>query len=273
MPAQQVQDEDMVLSLKRGLDVLRCFKVGDGPLSVSQIATRTSLPRQTANRLVYSLAQLGCLDRRQADGRYLLGPRPLGLGRSVLANLPIRSAVHPIMQRLADKCDTSVGLGVAHELEMVYIEYCVSSRTVSFWLRVGSIIPLATTAMGRAYLWAIDRKRRTMLLAQIKREAGSQAAGLMASIDRSFRELDQSGFCSTFPSSRDDICGVGAPLVFNNGDTVLALNCGAATLGLDERRFRDKCGPALVKAVADIKKAVGNVDADYLGVAYSLGLG
>ena len=271
MSAQQAQDQDMVLSLKRGLDVLRCFKVGDGPLSVSQIAARTSLPRQTANRLVYSLAQLGCLDRRQADGRYLLGPRPLGLGRALLANLPIRSAVHPIMQRLAEERDTSVGLGVAHELEMIYIEYCVSSRTVSFWLRVGSIIPMATTAMGRAYLWALDRKKRTMLLGQIKREAG-QTAGLMASIDRSFRELDRFGFCSTFPSSRDDICGVGAPLVFNNGDTVLALNCGAATLGLDERRFRDECGPALVKAVADIKKAVGAVDADYLGVANSLGL-
>ena len=261
----------MILSLKRGLDVLRCFKVDDGPLSVSQIAARTALPRQTANRLVYSLTRLGCLDRRQADGRYQLGPRSLGLGRALLANLPIRGIVRPIMQRLADTRDTSVGLGVAHELDMLYVEYCVSSRTVSFWLRVGSIIPMANTAMGRAWLWAVDRKQRAALLGRIRRDAGGRASGLMASIDRSFRELDRTGFCSTFPSSRDDICGVGAPLVFNNGDTALALNCGAATLGLDERRFRDECGPALVKAVADIKVAVGTVDADYLGIADSLG--
>jgi hypothetical protein len=51
---------------------------------------------------------------------------------------------------------------------------------------------------------------------------------------------------------------------------VLALNCGSARLGLNERRFRNECGPALREAVAEIKNAVGQVKADYLGIADSL---
>jgi IclR family transcriptional regulator, positive regulator for flagellar biogenesis len=259
-----------IVSLAHGLDIMRCFAPSDASLRVSEIAARTGLPRQTVQRLAYTLSVLGCLESRTETGHYRLGPRLLGAGRTLLAHLPLRDIARPIMQRLADANHTSVALGAPHELEMLYLEYCVSPRTVTFLLRIGSAIPVATTAMGRAWLWALGTRRRSMLLARIKRDAGRQGEALASAIQQSFRELDRDGFCTTFPSSRTDICGVGAPLVFNNGDTVLAMNCGSARLGLNERRFRSECGPALREAVAEIKNAVGQVNADYLGIADSL---
>jgi DNA-binding IclR family transcriptional regulator len=260
-----------ILSLERGLAVLRAFQPALGPMSVPEVAARTGLPRQTANRLVHSLVSLGCLERREADGRYQAGRRLVDAGRSLLMNLPIRGIARPIMQRIASAHDTFVGLGVAHELDMIYIEYCASASTVTFRLRVGSSIPMAMTAMGRAYLWALPPAGRRPLMNRIRREAGKNAPAVIASIERSLRELDTRGYCATFPSARQDICGVGAPIVFNRGDTVLAMNCGAARLGLDERRFRDECGPALLRAASELADAVGAKEAEYFGVAESLG--
>lgn len=255
-----------VKSLERGLALLRCFRPGSGPLTIAQIARQAGMPRQSANRLVRSLVQLGCLAPHPSAGRYQMGSRMVGLGRAVLSQLPIAEIVQPIMQRLADEHQTSVGLGVGHQLDMIYIQYCASVKAVSFRLRVGSTIPMATTAMGRAYLWGLDPDARGEALRWVRWEAGEDADAIVRLIAGSFEEIDSLGFCATLPSSRGDISGVGAPLVLNGGDTVMALNCGMARLGLDEEAFRRRCGPALVKVVAEIKDVLGNVDPEYLGI-------
>jgi DNA-binding IclR family transcriptional regulator len=126
------------------------------------------------------------------------------------------------------------------------------------------------TAMGRAYLWALEAPRQSRLLAAIRQQAPENGDTVIASIKSSFGELERDGFCCTFPSARTDICGVGAPLVFNGGDTILALNCGSARLGLNERRFRADCGPALLGAIAQIKNTLGRISAEELGIADSL---
>jgi DNA-binding IclR family transcriptional regulator len=262
-----------IASLKNGLAVLRCFTAEQPLLKIGELSARTGLPRQTVQRLAYTLARLGCLENDAQEGRYRLGQRLLPAGRTMLSQLSLREQCRPIMQRLADETGTSVALGAGHELQMLYLEYCVSRRAVTFVLRSGSGIPMAQTALGRAYLWALAARRRSPLLAAIRREAGGQGAELLAAIQDSFRELDKDGFCCTFPSARSDICGVGAPLVFNGGDTILAINCGAARLGLNERRFRRECGPPLLRAIADIKNAIGTVSAEQLGIAESLSRG
>jgi DNA-binding IclR family transcriptional regulator len=259
-----------IASLEHGLDVLRCFAPNDASLRISEIARRTGLPRQTVQRLAYTLTVLGCLECRTEAGHYRLGPRLLSTGRALLSNVPWRDVVRPILQRVANAHNTSVALGAHHDREMIYLEYCVSPRAVTFLLRLGSAIPVATTAMGRAWLWALASRQRAAMMKRIRREGGTGGVALVADIQQSFRELDRDGFCSTFPSSRDDICGVGVPLVLNDGDTVLAVNCGSARPGLDERRFRSECGPALREAVVELRRAIGRLDAEQLGVADSL---
>jgi IclR family transcriptional regulator, positive regulator for flagellar biogenesis len=261
---------DAIASLGHAFDVLRCFTAERPSLKVSELANATGLPRQTVQRLAHTLAELGCLETQAGEARYRLGRRLLPTGRAALARLAWRERCRPILQRLADDTGTSVALGTADGLEMLYLEYCVSAQAVTFVLRTGSSIPLSMTAMGRAYLWALGGRRRASILSAIRREAGHGGAEVVASIQNSFQELDSDGYCCTFPSARTDICGVGAPLVLNGGDTVLAVNCGAARLGLDEGQFRSECGPALRHCVDQLRAAIGDLPAEELGIAESL---
>ena len=259
--------ESQIVSLRRGLDILRCFREGDSALSVIEIAKRASLAKPTARRLMATLAHVGCLKRRPEDGRYQLQPWALTIGRRVLDGLPLREIARPALQRIAKVHRAAVALGAPHQLSMICLDYCVAPAAGTPLLSVGSVLPMAQTALGNAYLWALPPERREVMLNWL-RQAGNQAAPDPVTLGRAFTELDEHGVCSSNSGWRRGIFALAAPLVFADG-TVLALNCAAAQLGLKERRFRDECGPDLLAAVAEIRNAVGAVDADWLGMGVS----
>jgi IclR family pca regulon transcriptional regulator len=68
---------DFVEALARGLDIITAFSPTATALSVSQVATRTSLPRPTARRLLLTLEQLGYV--RSNRGQYTLTTKVLEL--------------------------------------------------------------------------------------------------------------------------------------------------------------------------------------------------
>jgi DNA-binding IclR family transcriptional regulator len=261
------ETEPQIVSLRRGLDILRCFREGDGALSVIEIARRTGLAKPTASRLMHTLAGTGCLERRPEDGRYQLRPWSLTIGRRVLEGLAVREIARPALQRLAKAHHAAVALGAAHQIDMICLDYCVDPTAGTPRLSVGSVVPMGKTALGSAYLWALSPDRRAAMLERLA-QAGERAAPDPAVIDKAFAELDEHGMCSSHNGWRRWTFALAAPLVFADG-TVLALNCAVAQLGLNERRFRDECGPDLLGAVAEIRNAVGPVDADWLGVGAS----
>lgn len=259
--------ESQIVSLRRGLEILRCFREGDAALSVIEIARRTGLAKPTASRLMHTLASAGCLERRPEDGRHQLRPWSLTIGRRVLEGLPLREIARPVLQRLARAHHAAVALGAPHQINMICLEYCVDPTAGTPRLSVGSVLPMGKTALGRAYLGALPPERRWAMLMRLE-QAGRQASGDPAAIGRAFAELNEHGMCSSHDGWRRGIFALAAPLVFADG-TVLALNCAVPRLGLNEQRFRDECGPDLLGAAADIRNAVGPVDADWLGVGAS----
>ena len=67
----------------------------------------------------------------------------------------------PLMQELATYSGASVSLGARDRLSMIYIEHCRGPSALTLSMDVGARIPLATSAIGRAYLAAIAWMRRT----------------------------------------------------------------------------------------------------------------
>src|SRR5690242_18072960 len=145
-------DRSFVVALSRGLDVLRAFRPNDGLLGNQEIVERTGLPKPTVSRLTYTLTKLGYLTHVERLGKYQLAPATLALGYSALANMRIRQLARGAMQELADYTGGSVALGTRDRLDLIYVEHCRSKRGMMLRLSLGSRIPIATTAMGRALI-------------------------------------------------------------------------------------------------------------------------
>lgn len=258
-PAQlrEAADRGFVVALARGLDVLRAFHANDGLLGNQEIAARTNLPRPTVSRLTYTLTKLGYLAQVPRFEKYQLAPAAMALGYSALANLGVRHLSESYRDELMRQTGGAVAVGARDRLSMIYFGQSRSDLTVGVQLDVGSRIPIATTAMGRAYIWALPDDERAALLRELREHYGSRWPKLRAGIERAGESVRRHGFAMSAGEWQDDVHAVGAALKLNDGTGPYAFNCGAPAFRFTEDKLRNDIGPRLVSMVRNIEAALG----------------
>lgn len=101
-------------AVARGMAVLRAFGFDRQLLGNIELAEATGLPKPTVSRLTYTLTQLGYLRYREEFGKYELAAGVVSLAYPYLVNMPVPTVARPLMEELAERTGTNVGLGV-HE--------------------------------------------------------------------------------------------------------------------------------------------------------------
>lgn len=251
------------ISLRRGLEILRVFQIDEGAISNNQLCERTGLPKSTIARFTATFVKLGYLRQDEPFGRYHLTDKTVHLGRAFLDNMPICRVAQPLMQAFADKLSVSVALGMGERASIVCIVCCQGLGTIARRVRPGALLPMGETAIGGAFLAALPPARRAWHLAEIAAASGDAADERIAAIERNIEEIRQSGFChSEGASSRDDYM-IGAPVVLNNGDSVLALGCLGRSHEMNEPQVLKGLGSAL----RDLSTKIANAMSD---LGYSL---
>ncbi|WP_146201882.1 IclR family transcriptional regulator [Teichococcus aestuarii] len=243
--ADYASDRRFVWALARGMEVLRAFEPGRGPLGVGEIAALTGLPKPTVSRLTYTLAELGYLRVLHKQGRYEPAPALLALGYPVLANLRVRQAAHDHMRQLAQETGTAVGLASRDRLSMIYVENTASSALATLRLGIGSRVEMARSALGRAFLAALGETERDYLLERLARRYGAAWAELKPRVLDGIAQVQARGFCIVDGEWQPDVRTAGAPLVSLDGTTIMAMNIGAPGYMLDQARLEKELGPRI----------------------------
>ncbi|MGJ4940193.1 IclR family transcriptional regulator [Bradyrhizobium sp. HKCCYLS1011] len=251
-------DRSFVIALSRGLDVLRAFRPNDGLLGNQEIAARTNLPKPTVSRLTYTLTKLGYLMPVPRFEKYQLAPAAMALGYAALANLGVRHLSEPFREQLMRETGGAVAIGARDRLSMIYFGQS-RNGVVNVQLDVGSRIPIATTAMGRAYIWALPDEERIALLRELRDHYGSRWPKMRDGIERSGETVAKYGFAISAGEWQDDVHAVGVALKLNDGTGPYAVNCGAPAFRFTEERLRTDVGPRLVAMVRTIEAALGGV--------------
>lgn len=247
------EDRHFVTALARGLDVLACFKSGQSLLGNLEISKRCNLPKSTVSRLTYTLTKLGYLVYVEEFGKYRLGSRTLSLGSSVLSNLDIRLIARPLMQELADATQTMVSLGSCDRLSMIYIENARSSSALTLSLDVGSRIPTATSAMGRAYLAGISNNELESFLKLLEIQDAKNFPKLKAGIDKAIKQYKELGCACSFGDWQKDVNAIAVPFQPGPGLAMLSINCGGPAFNLSPEFLLDKVRPKLLMLVQQIQ--------------------
>lgn len=254
--ASEIKDRQFVIALARGLDVLRAFTPQDGLLGNQEIAARTGLPKPTVSRLTHTLTRLGYLTHSERLGKYQLGTAVLSLGYAVLANMGLRTVARPFMQELAEYANASVSLGSRDRLNMVYIEHCRSNGTVTLRLDLGSRIPIATTAMGRALMAALPDQERDYLMSHIAKRDPKNWPRIQAGIEQAIEDYRSRGFTISSGDWQADVHAVGVPMIPPDGSGIYAFNCGGPAFLFDHKRLVSDLGPRLVNLVRNVEAAL-----------------
>src|SRR3982075_3630517 len=186
-------DRSFVVALSRGLDVLRAFHPSDGVLGNQESAARTNLPKPTVSRLTYTLTKLGYLTPVPRFEKYQLAPPAMALGYAALANLGVRHLSEAYREQVMRETGGAVAVGGRDRLSMIYFGQS-RGQTLGVQLDVGSRVPIATTAMGRAYIWALPEDERATLLRELREHYGNRWPRMRDGIERAGETVEKLGF-------------------------------------------------------------------------------
>src|SRR6476659_3585838 len=155
-------DPDFMLSLARGLAVIRAFGEGKPQLSIREIALATGFSRAAARRCLHTLITLGYASGN--DGLYELTPATLSLASNYLGSSSIARLAQPVLERVSHQLHESSSVAVLDGDDIVYVARAAVKRILSIGLAVGSRLPAATTSLGRVLIANLDEASRTRVL-------------------------------------------------------------------------------------------------------------
>jgi len=267
LPAEELDDAKdrlFVTALARGMEVLRRFTPTTPELGTSQIARMTGLPQPTVWRLCHTLLELGYLVAMPGRQTMRPGIPLLGLGQAVLSSQPIAELALPHMQAIASRHEGAVSLGARDGLSMIYLQRCQGSAIILADLRIGSRVPLATSATGWAYIAGLGKAERKAVLAELRSERRETWSTIERRLREALRDYEETGYIvnigSNIGSLHAHINSVAVPVKSPDGSTLLSLSSGGisqvflpeklAEIGLELKTLAAKLAPLLTEQIA-----------------------
>jgi len=136
--------------LAKGLSVIRAFTRERATLSLSEVASLTSMPAATARRCLMTLEELGYVMR---NGRqFLLRPKVLELGAAYIDSMNIDFLTKTHLEELARNTGDSAALCVLDGSDIVYVARTSIRTLMRLEAHVGSRFPAYATSVGRVLL-------------------------------------------------------------------------------------------------------------------------
>ena len=211
-----------VQSIERAFAVLGAL--ADGPIGVTEVADRTSLPKSTAARLLASLTSEGVVEQVPGDTRYRLGGRLATLAAGVLPTRSLTRLARPSLAELAATVGEAAGLSVAEGNLVHYIDQVDTPNPVSVRDWTGSRIPMHAVSSGQVLLafrqpTALERYLEGPLERFTDRTVIDPAA-----LRERLRHVRRDGFAWAREEFDRGISSVAAPIADASGEVVAAVH-------------------------------------------------
>lgn len=240
------------------------------PLILRDLAAHANMPAAKAFPHLVSLVAIGLLARDEA-GAFNTGPLGLQLGLMALQRqAPERDADHEIA-RLAAETGLTVAAAVLGPLGPTVIRLAESTQPVHVSLRVGTVLSLRHTAIGRVFAAYLGEKPlRDMLALEALRLAGAEPASvvdeerkgkppadMLGSPDRSlFDRIRREGIDAALGAPVPGIDALAAPVFDHTGAVRLVVALIGST-GSFESAFDGMPARRLVRATRQLSWRLG----------------
>jgi IclR family transcriptional regulator, pca regulon regulatory protein len=242
---------DFIEALARGLVVIQSFNGSDGYLSLTEVATITSLPRPTARRILYTLEELGFV--RIRDGQFTLTPRVLDLGMAFVTSRSIWEITRPHLETLSVAAGHSSSIALLEGSDVIYVSRVAVPKLVGLNASVGTRFPAHVTSLGKVLLSALSEKELNNILA-IPSLSGVTPSDppTRAQLDQELEHARKNGWSITNQQLAPTILSIAAPIHDGEGNVVASVNVNANAYETDENELLTKDLPLLLDAARGI---------------------
>lgn len=177
-----------IQSIETGFRILDALRSTNRPMPLKQIAEKSNTSVANAHYYLVSFQNVGIVYQDQESSLYSLGPYALSLGLAALEQFDIFSVAKPLMQDLVTEIEHTVFLGVWGNKGPTIVYRVEGGLSQSlFGLKLGSVLPLLSSALGRNFLAHLPEARTKSL---IEDEINNRGSGIITGLYRSYTEED-----------------------------------------------------------------------------------
>lgn len=227
---QETNDRRGIGSVETAMTVLRVFAAQPGPLTLSEISTRTGMAASKLHRYLASLVAQGMLEQKERSGRYDLGPFAAELGLSALARMDFVNRTADALPDLVEATGLTAMLSVWGATGPVVVRWERSRNHIVTTLGLGTVMPLLRSATGQIFLAYAPPSLTRAMLDPADQE---NAAALTATIRKNGHAWVGGDFIP-------GLYAISAPILNWQGEVETAI-----TLISTDKTLIDPTGPAL----------------------------
>lgn len=213
-----------VTAVERVLDILEAFDKVQKPLSLTDLAEMTGIPKSSCHAIVGTLTARGYLYSLTRPRALYPTRRFFDLARSIHEKDPFVERVMPMLERLRDASRETVILGKRQGEAVIYLQVVESPHPIRYSARPGEFKPLHSSAIGKALLGSLkEAELRAQLagraLPSITGATLTEEEALLADILESRRR----GYFLTRGENVPDVWAVSAFLSVNSETLAVAV--------------------------------------------------
>jgi DNA-binding IclR family transcriptional regulator len=146
----------VVKSADRAFDVIECVAGSPSPPTFTQILHMLNVPKSSLSQLLTTLVARHYLDLEPKKAVYRLGPGLTKLIDRASAGISLEALVDPILRRLRDELNETVGFYTQHGKEIALAAAATSRHALVYIMKVGERAPLYAISPGKIALAALS---------------------------------------------------------------------------------------------------------------------
>lgn len=248
--AEAEKGNENVRAVGRALEILSSFTPADFELSPAELLKRVDLSRPTMYRLLHTLETNGFLVSAGDPQKFRLGPEVARLAHVWVSSNDPAAAAAPLMRRIWDTTNETVGLFVREGDNRLCVAELPSPHPLSFRRGVGFQERLAIGASGKAILANSEPDIRELrqLLQGLKLE--------VAEFSKELEKVRQNGYAVSQDEQIQGATSIGVPFFDASGSVVGSLAVYGPSVRLDTKKVKTVAS-LLVNEAAHLSRALG----------------
>lgn len=251
-----------IQSIVIGFEVLEKIAEATAPMALKDLAAATGMAASKLRFYLVSFLDLGLVSQDPASGRYSLGPAALKLGLAALEKVDVVRSSHGEMVALSESLGYTVFLAVWGTHGPTIVDRVDGRSRTVLEIRVGSVLPLSSSAIGLVYAAFLPRSATQSLLAREEGDGmgawGPNRSGF--DLEESLRKTRETRFAVAAGTLLAGFTAVASPILDRSNVPVAAISV-IGPVGRMDDTADGPVGQSLLELTTRLSEQIGWIGA------------
>jgi DNA-binding IclR family transcriptional regulator len=239
-----------IQSLDRGLIILETVAKSNAPVSLTELTGVLGIDRSSVFRLANTLKRRGLLTYPAGRKDYILGPSLWRLAHLYDWGNMLVQISHKHLKQLASETNETAHLAIREGKRALFVDHATSNHVISVSGQTGEMVPLYSTAHGKALLVDLDLRDFQSLFGTGRLRPYTKATiSTVTQLAKACAQFRAQGFACDDGEFQEGIRCVAAPIRAEGGIIVGSIGISAPVQRFPDERYAI-CG-AQVRSVAE----------------------